>query len=117
MKSGVALDNRWVVPYNAYLVSKFKAHINIQVCTSIRAVKYLYKYIHKGHDRAAIDVIANDEVKDFLNARYVGPPEACWRLFSFEMHGKSHVVERSFTFLSHFALFLSLNISIACRHR
>ena len=40
MKSGVKLDNRWVVPYNAYLVSVFKAHINVQVCTSIRAVKY-----------------------------------------------------------------------------
>ena len=90
----MVLDNRWVVPYNPYLLKKYKAHINVHVCTSIRAVKYLYKYIHKGHDRAAIEVLVRDEVQDFLDARYVGPPEACWRLLSFDMHGKSHVVER-----------------------
>jgi hypothetical protein len=39
-------------------------------------------------------------VKDYLNARYVGPPESCWRLFSFDMHAKSHVVERSLASLS-----------------
>ena len=93
-KNGMALDNRWVVPYNPYLVRRFKGHINVHVCTSIRAVKYLYKYIHKGHDRAAIEVVVRDEVKDFIDARYVGPPESCWRLLSFDMHGKSHVVER-----------------------
>ena len=35
-----------------------------------------------------------DEVKQFLDARYVGPPEAAWRLFAFPMHDKSHNVER-----------------------
>ena len=38
-KRGCQLDNRWVVPYNPYLTSKYGAHINVQVCTSIRAVK------------------------------------------------------------------------------
>ena len=47
----------------------------------------------KGHDSAEL-IFANDEVSNFLNARYVGPPEACWRLFAFKMHDKSHVVER-----------------------
>ena len=93
-KRGCALDNRWVVPYNPYLTRRFEAHINVQVCTSIRVVKYLYKYIHKGHDKAAIDIYAADEIKAFLDARYVAPPEACWRLFSFPMSGKSHAVER-----------------------
>ena len=90
----MVLDNRWVVPYNPYLARKYRAHINVHVCTSIRAVKYLYKYIHKGHDRAAVEVVVRDEVQDFIDARYVGPPESCWRLLSFDMHGKSHVVER-----------------------
>ena len=39
-KNGMVLDNRWVVPYNPYLLKKYKAHINVHVCTSIRAVKY-----------------------------------------------------------------------------
>lgn len=30
-KSGVNLDNRWVVPYNLYLCSKYNAHLNVKV--------------------------------------------------------------------------------------
>ncbi|KAG9442188.1 hypothetical protein H6P81_018042 [Aristolochia fimbriata] len=51
---GVALDNRWVVPYNANLVKKYDAHINVEVCAHSKAIKYLYKYVHKGSDRATI---------------------------------------------------------------
>ncbi|XP_022847592.1 uncharacterized protein LOC111370120 [Olea europaea var. sylvestris] len=45
------LDNRWVVPYNPYLSAKFDCQINVEVCSSIKALKYLYKYVYKGHDR------------------------------------------------------------------
>lgn len=37
------LDKRWVVPYNPYLLRMFNCHINVKVCSSIKAVKYLYK--------------------------------------------------------------------------
>ena len=47
---GANLDNRWVVPYNPYLLKKYNAHINVEACTSPKSVKYLYKYIYKGHD-------------------------------------------------------------------
>eukprot|EP00966_Prymnesium_polylepis_P171586 3967088-Prymnesium_polylepis.1 len=42
---GRTLDNRWVVPYNPYLLLKFGAHINVEVCISVESVKYLYKYV------------------------------------------------------------------------
>jgi hypothetical protein len=48
---GIELDNCWVVPHNVYLSTKYDAHINIEVCNNIRAVKYLFKYVYKGHDR------------------------------------------------------------------
>ena len=48
----VALDNRWVVPHNVPLCTKYNAHINVEICSSVHAVKYLYKYVFKGHDRA-----------------------------------------------------------------
>ena len=28
--------------------------INVEACGSIKAVKYLFKYIYKGHDRASM---------------------------------------------------------------
>jgi len=41
-------DNRHIVPYNPVLSTIFDCHINVEICTSIRAVKYIYKYITKG---------------------------------------------------------------------
>ncbi|XP_050065970.1 uncharacterized protein LOC126555048 [Aphis gossypii] len=31
---------------------------------------------------------------NYINSRYVSPPEAVWRLFSYEMHNKSHTIVR-----------------------
>jgi len=53
-KNGIQLDNRWVVSYNTRLVEKYNAHINIEICNSILAVKYLYLYMYKGYDRATV---------------------------------------------------------------
>ncbi len=53
---GVELDNRWVVPHNVYLSTKYDAHINVEVCNNIPAIKYLFKYIYKGYDRATIEI-------------------------------------------------------------
>jgi hypothetical protein len=51
---GCELDNRWVVPYNPYILRLFNCHINVEACRSIKAIKYLFKYIYKGHDHASI---------------------------------------------------------------
>jgi hypothetical protein len=56
---GHMLDNRWVVPYNPYLIRTFNCHINVEACSSIKSVKYLFKYIYKGHDRASVAVREN----------------------------------------------------------
>jgi hypothetical protein len=53
---GIELDNYWVVPHNVYLLTKYDAHINIEVCNNIRAVKYLFKYVYKGHDHATVKI-------------------------------------------------------------
>jgi hypothetical protein len=75
---GIKLDNRWVVPHNVYLSTKYDAHINVEVCNNIRAVKYLCKYVYKGHDRATVEisrhnnnategnVVKTDEIKNIL---------------------------------------------------
>lgn len=50
------LDNKWVVPYNPYLLAKFDCHINVKICSTIHAVNYIYKYICKGHHRISFHV-------------------------------------------------------------
>ena len=59
----------------------------MECCASIKSVKYIHKYVYKGHD-CAIVVFADitDEVKIHLDSRYVSAMEACWRLFSFKLH-------------------------------
>ncbi|XP_075107425.1 uncharacterized protein LOC107819940 isoform X2 [Nicotiana tabacum] len=80
------LNNSWDVPYNPYLLCKFDCHMNIEVCSDIKVVKYIYKYICKGHDKIAFCIHNNneiDEIKEYRSARWVTPPEAAWRLFGF----------------------------------
>ena len=64
---------------------------------SIAAVKYLHKYIYKGHDRADVlihEVWHHDEIQHYISTRYVSRGEAVWHIFSFPMQDKSHSVER-----------------------
>ncbi len=95
---GVELNNRWVVPHNVYLSTKYDVHINVEVCNNIRVVKYLFKYVYKGLDRATIEiscqsnnatkgnVVEADEIKKYLDYRYVSTSEVTWRIFKFDMH-------------------------------
>jgi len=81
------IDNRRVVPYSPYLSLRYNAHINVEVCCSVQAVKYIHKYIYKGGNKATVSVESeHDEIKRYLHRRYLGPTEAVWRLFEFAMH-------------------------------
>ncbi|KAG5565561.1 hypothetical protein RHGRI_001464 [Rhododendron griersonianum] len=57
-----------------------------------KRVKYLYKYIYKGHDKIVVDINHNegdviiDEIKQFQDARWVSAQEAMWRIFEFELY-------------------------------
>ncbi|XP_060965525.1 uncharacterized protein LOC115712693 [Cannabis sativa] len=88
---GHYLDNGWVIPYNSYLLCKFDCHINVEICSTIKAVKYLYKYVYKGHDRISFSVNSDnapndiDEIQQFQSARWISPPEATWRIFGFTL--------------------------------
>jgi hypothetical protein len=86
------LDNRWVVPYNPSLLFRYNCHINVEACASIKAIKYLFKYVYKGHDQAEFVVNADqndtddgviNEIKQYRNARFITPPEAVYRIFGF----------------------------------
>jgi len=55
-KGNVIIDNRWIVSYNPYLSQKYNYHINVKICSSIRSIKYLYKYVYKGHDCVIVSI-------------------------------------------------------------
>ena len=81
------MDNRWIVPYNPYLSWKYKAHINVEICSTVQAVKYIHKYVFKGSDQTTVAISeTSDEIKQHLHGRYIGPTEAAWRLFEFSIH-------------------------------
>ncbi|KAL9232898.1 hypothetical protein vseg_007960 [Gypsophila vaccaria] len=85
------LDNRWVIPYNPYLLTTFDCHLNVEVCSTIQAVKYMYKYVYKGHDRISFSVCgpdqggAVDEIDQYQSGRWVSPCEAAWRIYGFDL--------------------------------
>ena len=92
------VNDSWIVPHNPNLLMKFKCHMNVEVCTTVRSVKYIFKYIHKGNDAAHIEIRQNylnyDEILQHLNARYVGPHQAVFRIMQYKMHDKSHIIIR-----------------------
>src|SRR6185369_16986527 len=84
------------VPYNPYLTTKYDCHINVEICSSITAIKYLFKYVYKGHDRATVEIsgggntnqINNNEISLYLDARYISASEATWRIFHYRLHNE-----------------------------
>jgi hypothetical protein len=76
-----------VVPHNPNLTRKFNAHINVEVSVGIRSVKYLFKYIYKGQDRAAVHVDGPiNEIQQYIDTRYLSTSEAIDSLLSFKKH-------------------------------
>jgi hypothetical protein len=60
--------------------------------------------VYKGHDCANVEFretladnneqVNRDELRSFLDARYVSAPEAIWRIFEFKLHDISHAIIR-----------------------
>lgn len=83
---GKMLDNRWIVPYNPASLARFNCHFNAECAVTFRSVKYINKYIHKGGDRTTFSLEQRDEIGQFVDARYVSPPEGIWRILANEIH-------------------------------
>ncbi|XP_043463735.1 uncharacterized protein LOC122499439 [Leptopilina heterotoma] len=102
--NGCKVNNQYVVPYNSTLLKMFNCHINVEVVSSIKSVKYVYKYtIYKGHNAATVVIsdrgsdetlINHDEINNYLETRYVGPVEAYDRILGRSLQEKSHSIIR-----------------------
>ncbi|XP_026476448.1 uncharacterized protein LOC113382110 [Ctenocephalides felis] len=88
----IDVDNRWVVPYSPLLCKTYKAHINVELCSSVKSIKYICKYVHKGSDKAIFAIKSineNDEITRYQMGRYVSSNEAIWRIFGFPIHERN----------------------------
>nr|VDD60369.1 unnamed protein product [Brassica oleracea] len=116
VNDGAILDNTFVVPHKIKLLKKYEAHINVEWCNRTSAVKYLFKYITKGVDRATtiIDkgkkattsdpmtsgesketlIRQRNEIQDYVDARYLSACESMWRTFAFHIHKRKPSVEK-----------------------
>lgn len=70
------VNNRFLVPYCPVLSLMFNCHIDVGICLSIQSIKYLHKYICKGHDAASVVITKNasdnvfierDEIRQFVD--------------------------------------------------
>ena len=97
----ITIDNKWVVPYCPLLSKAFSAHINVEFCNSVKAIKYICKYIYKGSDQAIFTVSSNNqqqapinEVDTYISGRYISSNEAFWRILGMDIHERYPPVER-----------------------
>jgi hypothetical protein len=74
-KGASTFTNSHVVPHNKFLTLMFECHINVKIPVSTTAIKYLYKYITKGHNRSYLKVDGCDKTAAYLDARYVSALE------------------------------------------
>lgn len=88
------VDNRWIVAYCPFLSSKYDCHINVECAVSFASIKYLHKYIFKGYDRATLEINQLDEVKLYLESRYISAIESTCRIHHLHLHGRSPSVVR-----------------------
>ena len=81
-----------LVPYSLLLCKTYKAHINVELCCSVKSIKYICKYINKGSVKAIIavqNVNDNDEATRYQMGRYISSNEAIWRIFTFPIHERN----------------------------
>ena len=73
----------------------FSLIVNVEISARLETVKYLSKYIYKGPDRATMEISSGmqNEIKAHLDSCFIGPMEACWKIFEFNIHGESLAVQ------------------------
>ena len=87
-------DNRWIVPYNSYLIRRYKAYINVEICTTLQAIKYIYKYVYKKRNKATLEIANTDKIKRYVTCRYISPSQAVWGLLEFLIYKEHPIIVR-----------------------
>jgi len=85
------VSDDWVVPFSPFLSLRYRAHINVEIASSLKSFKYVYKYVLKPPDSA---VIAINEIHAHLSGRLLSAAESVWRLLNLPLHKEYPAVMR-----------------------
>ena len=82
------IDNRWIIPHSILLLRSTICHCSVtELCMSIKSIKYILKYVHKGCDvMFALYSSQVDEIADYQN---VSSNEAAWRVLEFSIQERN----------------------------
>lgn len=58
----------------------------MEICATIDAIRYLFKYVFKGTDQTGFEIQAGNEVAEYRQGRYIGPTQAAWHILEFPFH-------------------------------
>lgn len=63
------------------------AHINVELCNSVKSIEYICKYVNKGSDQATFCLEnEQDEISKYEAGRYISSSEAAWRILRIPIH-------------------------------
>ena len=87
-------EDRWIAPHVPELIDELDCHIYVDVVFTVSVFTYLYKYLYKGPDRTLFHIGRSDnetvdEIKDYIEARYLSAHEAAWRILGFHITSKT----------------------------
>ena len=101
-KKPFTLDSQWIVPYNKFTAWKYNAHLNLEAVENVSALKYLFKYVAKGTDKAVFKIVPDenepeqvyDQIRNWLTGRYLSSMEASYRILAFPISQLDPSVKR-----------------------
>ena len=93
--NGTRFTNQYMVSHCPQLLLLFDCHINVEVPAGLGTVKYLSKYIYESPDRATMEISnrIQDEIQAHLDGLFIGPTEACQKIFEFNIHGELPAIQ------------------------
>ena len=83
------VDNRYVVPYNPWLLMNYDCHNCVDLVTAKAVIAYLYNNCFKGKDMAKAKILFDrNEIEAYRSIHYISSSEAMWRIFGY-MHQRT----------------------------
>jgi hypothetical protein len=64
-------------------MSRYRCHINTEICGALKVMKYCFKYVFKRPDSATVCL---DEIDHYLCSRVLSAGEAAWRILGLPLH-------------------------------